>query len=332
VGAVAGASSAWFSDTEESTGNTFTAGTIDICLDPTQGQQVETVEGTLLLKPCMTGYIKVEVTNCGDNPIEVWKHLKDVESTENGVVDAEQKWYDDYNMQNTPVPTTTPLWPQDLNMSDYILYDMWIHDGCHIENNTNQVVNDPFVFDPLLDQMIIPEDEGLTVTGPNGVECWWIYLGVLLPGETIVVIQSYHLMSEVENWAQSDVMTFTMEFLGQQAEGLDPAGEPPLPPQPGPGSNGELSGHGRADWPPYGCPECVVDADCPDDGVFCNGPEVCDNGYNATCVSDGDPCEGTAQPLCDEDNDRCVECFDDGDCPDDNWCTPEGMCEPIPPP
>jgi len=47
---------------------------------------------------------------------------------------------------------------------------------------------------------------------------------------------------------------------------------------------------------------CTSDADCSDDGLFCNGPETCVGG---SCQSSGDQCpSGT---VCDEGNDVCVE-------------------------
>ena len=61
------------------------------------------------------------------------------------------------------------------------------------------------------------------------------------------------------------------------------------------------------------CVACRNDADC-DNGTFCDGAETCDNG---TCYPGQPPCQGDL-PLCDEDNDTCVECFDDGDCAGDN--------------
>ncbi len=63
---------------------------------------------------------------------------------------------------------------------------------------------------------------------------------------------------------------------------------------------------------------CSDDSDCPDDGNYCNGDEVCVTG---TCVSNGDPCpddglycNGTES--CDEVGDQCLSsgdpCSDDG--------------------
>ena len=56
------------------------------------------------------------------------------------------------------------------------------------------------------------------------------------------------------------------------------------------------------------CGQCAADTDCPDDTLFCTGPEICAHG---TCISSGNPC---AHYLCDEDTNRCVECLGDGDC------------------
>lgn len=76
----------------------------------------------------------------------------------------------------------------------------------------------------------ILESEGFYLTpnqgGDNGVESHWIYLGVLEPGESMFVIQSYHLDATVDNWGQSDQVFFDMEFYAQQTEG-DPAPDPP---------------------------------------------------------------------------------------------------------
>jgi len=78
---------------------------------------------------------------------------------------------------------------------------------------------------------------------------------------------------------------------------------------------------------------CTSDADCPDDGLFCNGDESCDTA-NGVCVSAGDPCAGNAAtPVCNETGDSCVECLTDAQCtaPDTcvaNVCTPPvAACE-----
>jgi predicted ribosomally synthesized peptide with SipW-like signal peptide len=65
----------YFSDTEKSVGNVFTAGTIDITVT---GDGYTWSTGAVLagLKPCETGWIRFTINNPGDNPVDVWKHLK----------------------------------------------------------------------------------------------------------------------------------------------------------------------------------------------------------------------------------------------------------------
>ena len=49
--------------------------------------------------------------------------------------------------------------------------------------------------------------------------------------------------------------------------------------------------------------ECDVDSDCPDDGLYCNGDEFCDEA-SATCISTGNPCPSET-PVCIEATDEC---------------------------
>ena len=68
---------------------------------------------------------------------------------------------------------------------------------------------------------------------------------------------------------------------------------------------------------------------CPDDGLFCNGDENCDE-ENDFCISNGDPCPPDLE--CDEENDVCVGCIKDADCDDGLFCNGtetcvEGVCQ-----
>ena len=202
IGVVASMMSAgtmsFFNDEERAKG-IFRMGTIDIELDPSEEQTVTTLEGHTDLKPCETGYIELVVRNIGTNPLELWKHITNVVNFENGTNDPEDEYYDEY-------PES-----EYYNISDYVRYDLWVNDTEIIAEGDNYVltgnesVNDTWI----------------------GVECSWIYLGVLQPGEWIVVNQSYHLDARVENWGQTDYITFDMEFLAQQIEGA-------IPPEPTP--------------------------------------------------------------------------------------------------
>ncbi len=79
--------------------------------------------------------------------------------------------------------------------------------------------------------------------------------------------------------------------------------------------------------------------DCADDGLFCNGEEVCDGG-TGECVSTGNPCEAGLQ--CCEDSDTCAACCDtcttdlpchsascdDGECVVEELCSGDEICDP----
>jgi hypothetical protein len=76
--------------------------------------------------------------------------------------------------------------------------------------------------------------------------------------------------------------------------------------------------------------ECVTgacrftanNANCPDNGQFCDGTESCNAAQG--CVSSGNPCVGQR---CDEVNNRCVACLSDPDCPDNGaFCNGTESC------
>ena len=69
-------------------------------------------------------------------------------------------------------------------------------------------------------------------------------------------------------------------------------------------------------------PECEEDIDC-DDGLFCNGEELC---LDRLCFqSYEDPCPPSL--MCDEENVACVECLDDNDCVDGLFCNGDETCD-----
>ena len=70
------------------------------------------------------------------------------------------------------------------------------------------------------------------------------------------------------------------------------------------------------------CDNVANDANCPDDGLFCNGTEYCD--AVADCDSTGDPCTGG--DVCNEDTDTC----DPGACDGDGTCETGEDCNNCP--
>ncbi len=66
------------------------------------------------------------------------------------------------------------------------------------------------------------------------------------------------------------------------------------------------------------CTNTPDNSKCVDDGVFCNGPEICDP--QAGCQSGGNPCLNQGL-ICDEAGRECRACTQDGDCDDSVACT-----------
>ena len=63
--------------------------------------------------------------------------------------------------------------------------------------------------------------------------------------------------------------------------------------------------------------------DC-DNGLFCDGSEICDAVLG--CQSGTAPSCSGSTPLCSEDLDQCIECLSDSDCDDGNACNELETC------
>jgi len=187
---------AFFSDTEESTDNTFTAGTIDLEVN-TENPWTSAAVTTELddVKPCEVRWVEITLKNVGENPMDVWKMIRDVTCAENGIIEPEQAWY-----------TANPGLSPKNDIDTVIIYDLEIDAVMEIEETEDLMIN-PDIAD------------------------YYIYLGTLAKDATMVVRQSYHMAGDTGNWAQSDTMTFTIEFFAQQTVGNAPSPTP------------ELSGH-----------------------------------------------------------------------------------------
>ena len=214
VGLVGAGAFAQFFDVETSEGNVFTAGTIDIEVNeenPLESVLVELED----MKPCEYEEVFVRVTNVGTNPLNLWKHVGEIEC-DTGLLA--------YPV-GAPVCSSEPeyeaeggpdAWSPIDNICDWILVDMWID------------VNDNGVFDDGIDMMILPIEIGVPL---SGIECDWVpicyeevyILPPLGPGETIVIVQSYHLHPDAGNEYQGDCCTFTITYYAEQLGGPGPS-------------------------------------------------------------------------------------------------------------
>src|SRR3989344_8132413 len=188
----AAATFAFFSDSETSESNNFTAGRLDLKIN---GQDdPEAIVFFEDLKPGDNHIVEKDLF-VDFNPANVWLHLKgpsqdtpyDPVSTQGNQTEPEE------------LEESQPPGPKH-DIENYISYDLQVGQ------------NEP----------IIPAEEEVPFTE---VFSCWIPLGQI-PGATHVsVSQSFHFDEEVTNWAQGDDLTWTEEFYASQIN--DPNGPPP---------------------------------------------------------------------------------------------------------
>jgi predicted ribosomally synthesized peptide with SipW-like signal peptide len=199
----------FFSDTEKSTGNVFTAGTIDIAVDG-QNPWTKTYSAELSdVKPSENRWITFVITNPGDNPVDVWKRIVVTGCTGGdasyGGASSEPEYTEGGGQFNAAGGPTGLGYVERCWLPPYILYDLYTNIHGYIITQTQQI----------------------RVDNING---FWIYLGEIPKGGSMTVEQSYHLSSwldapilDVTNWAQGDTMTFDIELYAEQVSGVGPA-------------------------------------------------------------------------------------------------------------
>ncbi len=188
VGAlVLGATGAFFSDTETSTGNTFTAGTIDIT-----SSFEETAPFALTdMKPSQVAYSNFTIHNSGTNPVNVWKKVDNIVTEENGTNDPEINYYETNQL---PVELQNAI-------DTTIQYDLSV-----VLKNGQGVAQ--------WNQTLYNLNKTINQINGNGT-----FLGMIPAGWSMDVTESYHMIAETGNWAQSDKMTFDITLTGEQLTG-----------------------------------------------------------------------------------------------------------------
>lgn len=205
VGAiVVGATTAYFSDTETSTGNTFTAGTIDIAVD---NQNPWTNTFTLAdMKPGYTDNITFDIQNTGSgaNPVDVYKKITNIvegtgtQSEPECAADAENGTWNE-----STKTCTSPTLPND-DLSSQIIYDL----NVEVYQGANKIWWQTLYLDS--------ENKTIDNVYDHGQE---VYLGMIPAGGHMIVKQSYHFKEGAGNVYQGDKMTFNIQVRGEQLQG-----------------------------------------------------------------------------------------------------------------
>lgn len=206
---VIGATTAYFSDTETSEGNTLTAGTLDLSVNdenPLEGPVV-TIED---LKPSQVHYSEPITLVIHDNPGYLWKHIKvGVEDT--GIVTEPECTEQGGNWVGGDDSCEWGTSEDQNNIQNYTWFDLeiWVD-----EDDDDQIDEGEW-------KILIPGDIGKV---SEFTSCW-IPLGEsgpYEPGTRLTIRQSFHLDKDVTNWAQGDSYTFGEEFMVTQVNAPHP--------------------------------------------------------------------------------------------------------------
>lgn len=204
LASVGGATRALFSDTETSTGNTFSTGTIDISVDGNNPWEDSEQYALTDMKPSYTDYINLTIKNVGKNPANIWKDLGNIVTSEGTQSEPECDYYGvDWDADGEKcVEGDGTEFEGKNDIQYYINYDLRVE-----------------VYDESDDmvwwQTIYLDEDEVTVADVAGMDKG-VYLGMLPVGYTMEVSQSYHMRGDTDNWAQGDEMTFDMELYAEQ--------------------------------------------------------------------------------------------------------------------
>jgi len=206
IGAVAamaiGGTVAYFSDTETSTGNTFTAGTIDIAVE---GQNPWTQTATLSvrdMKPSQHEYTEYVIHNVGTNPANIWKKIHVTEETEGVLTEPECEAYRGDWVNNQCIEGTSI----NNNISSIVRYDMavWVYNVDPGEYPSAQ---------PIWWQVIYTDEMAKMLGTLDNTD---VLLGMIPANWYMKVQQSYHMDADAGNEYQGDGMTFDITLTAEQ--------------------------------------------------------------------------------------------------------------------
>lgn len=202
-----GLTTAYFSDTETSTGNVFAAGTIDIHL--TDLENNTWTGGALMedMKPCYTDYVNFKIYNDDSedaNPVNVWKKLTGF-VFDGGTLSEPECWAGGGEWI-IGGGCSGGSYLEDKAIARVVLYDLVV-----------RVYDDQ---GEIWWQTIYDEDVTVGDVKNNKISDKGMYLGMIPAGGYMEVEQSYHMDPDTGNWAQGDSMTFNIEIYAEQLHGV----------------------------------------------------------------------------------------------------------------
>lgn len=215
-----GGTVAYFTDTETSTGNTFTAGTIDIAVDGANPWQHTETLNVIDMKPSQHEYTEYVIQNVGSNPANVFKKVSNFVEGDGTISEPECQqgngtWTLGQCSGNYEAVNT---------ISSVVKYDMsvWVY---NVDPEQNPTAN------PIWWQVIYTDEMGKTLANLNDMD---VLLGMIPSGWYMKVQQSYHMDANAGNEYQGDTMSFDITLTAEQLKNtvvlenkIFPAGEEP---------------------------------------------------------------------------------------------------------
>ena len=204
-----GATRAYFSDTQTSTGNTFSAGTIDIAINGTNATSWAGNYNVGDLKPGETGNINFNIQNVGTNPVDVSKNLSNFTSYQ-----TTGETFPCPVVGNNPAYTASSQ-PECIaengvrkdDVQTQIVYDL----------SVKVYATDDEALAPIWWQQIYDESQGKSladVYGASGDQ--YVKLGMIPAHGHMVVTQSYHFNPNAGNEYQGDGLMFNINIKAEQ--------------------------------------------------------------------------------------------------------------------
>jgi predicted ribosomally synthesized peptide with SipW-like signal peptide len=209
VAAVAiGATTAYFSDTETSEGNTFTAGSIDLTVNDDNG-----TIGALVTLPDMkpSQWFEVEKRlKVLDNPAKLYLHIQDITDDDCSTNEVNEPECDQQggDWDGTTMICDMTNGTEVKNLNTKLTYDLCID----VDEDEDCDADDTIIIDAADHRKLISE----TANPDVGITSCWIPIKEVSALEEVVIRQSFHLQSETGNEYQSDTCSFTEEFKAVQ--------------------------------------------------------------------------------------------------------------------
>jgi len=199
-GAAFGATRAYFTDEEKSTGNTFSTGTIDIAVDGQNPWAKTTPYQLKDMKPSQTDYIDFVVHNVGTNPVNLYKKLGNFEPSDGA--QSEPECLAEQGTWNGTICTGQRN-PKN-NVETQIRYDLRVE----LYDHDPATAGNPYWW-----ETIYQDSDDVRLSSLLNQD---VYLGMIPTGHYLKVMQSYHLDSNTGNEYQGDNLSFGITLTAEQ--------------------------------------------------------------------------------------------------------------------